>query len=70
MNEDGQRWGRKMTLPRPSLPSLSSVEVNRGVAARPDAGVLIAVDRSSKQRLCAAESAGVSLWVKDRSFTC
>lgn len=54
----------------PSLPSLSTVEVNSGVAARPDAGVLIAVDRSSKQRLCAAESAGVSLWVMDRSFTC
>lgn len=59
-----------MSLPSPSLPSLSSVEVNSGITARPDAGVLIAVDRSSKQSLCAAESAGVSLWVKDHSFTC
>lgn len=31
--------------------------------------MLIAVDRSSKQRLCAAESGGVSLWVKGRGFT-
>lgn len=40
-----------------------------GITVRPDAGVLIAVDRSSKQCLRAAESGGVSLWVKGRSFT-
>ncbi|KAG7505445.1 hypothetical protein JOB18_031635 [Solea senegalensis] len=42
-------------------------EGNSGVRA--DAGELIVVDRSSKQSLGAAESGGVSLWVKGRSFT-
>lgn len=40
-----------------------------GIRVRPDAGVLIAVDRSSKQCLCAAESGGVSLWLKGCGFT-
>ncbi|CAB1433382.1 unnamed protein product [Pleuronectes platessa] len=44
-------------------------EVNGGITVRPDAGALIAVDRSSKQRLRAAESGGVSQWVKGRSST-
>lgn len=53
----------------PGLPSPGSDEVNGGVTVRPDAAVLIAVDRSSKQCLRAAESGGVSLWVKGRGFT-
>lgn len=65
MNEEGQKcvggwgWGGD----KPPSP-LSSDEVNSGVTVRLDAGALIAVDRSSKQCLCAAESGGVSQWVK------
>lgn len=39
------------------------------VTVRSDAGVLIAVDRSSKQRSYDAESSELSLWVKDQGFT-
>lgn len=62
--------GRETSFPHPpALPSLGSDEVNSGITVRPDAGVLIAVDRISKQCLCAAESGGVSLRVKGRGFT-
>lgn len=63
--------GREISLPPqpPGLLSPGSDEVNGGVTVRPDAAVLIAVDRSSKQCLRAAESGGVSLWVKGRGFT-
>lgn len=56
-------------LPSQRLPSLIADQVNSGITDRSDTVVLIAVDRSSKQCLCAAESGRVSLLVKGRGFT-
>lgn len=49
VNEEGQmKEGVEPPLPR-SPPSLGRDKVNSGITVRPDAGMLIAVDRSSKQ---------------------
>lgn len=71
-DEEGQRRSPHLLpcLP-PSLPAVMrlTVQLLSGITVRPDAGVLIVVDRSSKQCLRAAESGGVSLRVKCRGFT-
>lgn len=62
--------GSEMEPALPQFPPLlGGIRLTLELQPRPDAGVLIAVDRSSKQCLSAAESDGVSLWVKGRSFT-
>lgn len=65
VNEEGQRKEGE-DIP---LPHHGRNKVNSGIILRTDAGVLIAVDRSSKHWLCTAESGGVSHWVKGHSFT-
>lgn len=66
MHSDVYEEGQRRSVPSPCLSSLSAVmrltaQCLSGITVRPDAGVLIAVDRSSKQCLRAAESGGVSL---------
>lgn len=69
VDEEGQKREGDEPPPSSGLPSPASDEANSGITVRTDAGVLIVVDRSRKQCLCAAESGGVSLRVKGRGFT-
>lgn len=67
MDEGGQT-GREGGPPPPAVMRVTAPHLS-GIIVRPDEGVLIAVDRSTKQGLCAAESGEVSLWVKGHGFT-
>jgi len=62
VDADGRKPPFVSTSPR-------SNEVNSSLIVRPDAGVLIAVDRSSKQCMHFAESNELSLWMKGQGFT-